>query len=74
MNETPNTLTAELFDAMVATYETWAEPLSARLSQETVHKKRKPTVTCPQPGQAVLQSKAILCCRESPEITFLSTG
>jgi ubiquinone/menaquinone biosynthesis C-methylase UbiE len=33
MNETPNTRTAELFDAMVATYETWAEPLSARLAQ-----------------------------------------
>jgi hypothetical protein len=33
MNENPNTRTAELFDAMVATYETWAEPLSARLAQ-----------------------------------------
>jgi 16S rRNA (cytosine967-C5)-methyltransferase len=33
MNETPNTRTAELFDAMVATYETWAEPLSARLAK-----------------------------------------
>lgn len=33
MNETPNTRTAELFDAMVAAYETWAEPLSARLAQ-----------------------------------------
>jgi ubiquinone/menaquinone biosynthesis C-methylase UbiE len=33
MNETPNTLTAELFDAMVAAYETWAEPLSVRLAQ-----------------------------------------
>ena len=33
MNETPNTRTAEFFDAMVATYETWAEPLSARLAQ-----------------------------------------
>jgi ubiquinone/menaquinone biosynthesis C-methylase UbiE len=32
MNETPNTRTAELFDAMVAAYETWAEPLSARLA------------------------------------------
>jgi hypothetical protein len=26
MNETPNTRTGELFDAMVAAYETWAEP------------------------------------------------
>ena len=33
MNETPNTLTAEFFDFMVSTYETWAEPLSARLSR-----------------------------------------
>jgi ubiquinone/menaquinone biosynthesis C-methylase UbiE len=33
MNETPNTRTAELFDAMVAAYETWAEPLTARLAQ-----------------------------------------
>ena len=33
MNETPSTPTAELFDSMVATYETWAEPLSARLAQ-----------------------------------------
>ena len=33
MNETPNTWTAELFDAMVTAYETWAEPLSARLAQ-----------------------------------------
>jgi hypothetical protein len=33
MNETPNTRTAELFNAMVGAYETWAEPLSARLSQ-----------------------------------------
>ena len=33
MNETPNTLTAEFFDLMVDTYETWAEPLSARLAQ-----------------------------------------
>jgi ubiquinone/menaquinone biosynthesis C-methylase UbiE len=33
MNETPNTRTAEFFDAMVATYETWAEPLSARLAK-----------------------------------------
>jgi ubiquinone/menaquinone biosynthesis C-methylase UbiE len=33
MNETPNTLTAEFFDTMVAAYETWAEPLSARLAK-----------------------------------------
>ena len=29
----PNTQMAEFFNAMVGTYETWAEPLSARLSQ-----------------------------------------
>jgi ubiquinone/menaquinone biosynthesis C-methylase UbiE len=33
MNETPNTRIAERFDAMVGAYETWAEPLSARLAQ-----------------------------------------
>jgi ubiquinone/menaquinone biosynthesis C-methylase UbiE len=33
MNTTPNTSSAEIFDAMVAAYETWAEPLSARLAQ-----------------------------------------
>jgi ubiquinone/menaquinone biosynthesis C-methylase UbiE len=33
MNETPNIFTAEAFDAMVATYETWAEHLSARLAK-----------------------------------------
>ena len=33
MNETPNTCMAELFNAMVGAYETWAEPLTARLSQ-----------------------------------------
>jgi ubiquinone/menaquinone biosynthesis C-methylase UbiE len=33
MNETPNTRTAELFNAMVGAYETWAEPLSARLAR-----------------------------------------
>src|SRR5215469_848126 len=33
MNETPNTRTDELCDAMAAAYETWAEPLSARLAQ-----------------------------------------
>jgi ubiquinone/menaquinone biosynthesis C-methylase UbiE len=33
MNEAPNTLTIESFDAMVAAYETWAEPVSARLAQ-----------------------------------------
>ena len=33
MNGTQNTGTAELFNAMVGAYETWAEPLSARLSQ-----------------------------------------
>ena len=36
MNETPNTRIAELFDAMAGAYETWAEPLSARLSQVAV--------------------------------------
>ena len=38
MNETPNARTAELFDAMVATYETWAEPLSARLAQAALER------------------------------------
>jgi ubiquinone/menaquinone biosynthesis C-methylase UbiE len=38
MNETPNTSVAELFDAMVATYEIWAEPLSDRLAQVAVKK------------------------------------
>jgi ubiquinone/menaquinone biosynthesis C-methylase UbiE len=33
MNETPNTRMAELFNAMVGAYETWAEPLSSRLAQ-----------------------------------------
>ena len=33
MNETPNTRTAEHFDAMVATYETWAEPRTAGLAK-----------------------------------------
>ena len=33
MNETQNTRTAEFSDAMVSTYETWAEPLSARLAK-----------------------------------------
>jgi ubiquinone/menaquinone biosynthesis C-methylase UbiE len=33
MNDNPNTLTPELFDAMVDAYETWAERLSARLAQ-----------------------------------------
>jgi aryl-alcohol dehydrogenase-like predicted oxidoreductase len=32
MNETPDTRMAELFNAMVGAYETWAEPLSARLA------------------------------------------
>jgi hypothetical protein len=33
MNETQNTRMAELFSTMVGAYETWAEPLSTRLSQ-----------------------------------------
>jgi len=32
-NTNTPTLTAELFDSMVATYEAWAEPLSARLAK-----------------------------------------
>jgi ubiquinone/menaquinone biosynthesis C-methylase UbiE len=40
MNETPNTPTAELFDAMVGAYETWAEPLSARLAQVALRSTR----------------------------------
>ena len=38
MNETPDTRTAELFDAMAATYETWAEPLSARLARAALER------------------------------------
>ena len=48
MNETPNTRTAEIFDAMVSAYETWAEPLSARLAQVAL---RKTTVSA---GDCVL--------------------
>jgi ubiquinone/menaquinone biosynthesis C-methylase UbiE len=33
MNETPDTRIAEHFDTVVATYETWAEPVSARLAK-----------------------------------------
>lgn len=33
MNETPFTLKAEMFDAMVAAYETWAEPVTAPLAK-----------------------------------------
>jgi ubiquinone/menaquinone biosynthesis C-methylase UbiE len=33
MKGNPITFTAESFDAMVSTYETWAEPLSARLAE-----------------------------------------
>lgn len=33
MNETPKARIAELFDAMVGAYETWAEPLTARLAR-----------------------------------------
>jgi ubiquinone/menaquinone biosynthesis C-methylase UbiE len=38
MNENPNTRTAEVFDAMVGAYETWAEPLTARLAQVALEK------------------------------------
>jgi cyclopropane fatty-acyl-phospholipid synthase-like methyltransferase len=38
MNETPNTRVAGLFNAMVAAYETWAEPLSTRLAQVALRK------------------------------------
>jgi ubiquinone/menaquinone biosynthesis C-methylase UbiE len=38
MNETTNTAVAELFDAMVGAYETWAEPLTARLAQVVLEK------------------------------------
>jgi SAM-dependent methyltransferase len=38
MNETPNTSTAEVFDAMIGAYETWAEPLTARLAQVALEK------------------------------------
>jgi ubiquinone/menaquinone biosynthesis C-methylase UbiE len=36
--ESPNTLTDEFFDTMVAAYETWAEPLTARLAQVALEK------------------------------------
>jgi ubiquinone/menaquinone biosynthesis C-methylase UbiE len=36
--ESPNTLTDEFFDTMVAAYETWAEPLSARLAQAALER------------------------------------
>ena len=48
MNETPNTRMAELFNAMVDAYETWAEPLSARLAQVAL---RRTTVSA---GDCVL--------------------
>ena len=48
MNETQNTRMAELFDSMVAAYETWAEPLSTHLAQLTL---RRTTVS---PGDCVL--------------------
>ena len=48
MNETPNTRMAELFNAMVDAYETWAEPLSARLAQVAL---RRTTVSA---GDSVL--------------------
>jgi ubiquinone/menaquinone biosynthesis C-methylase UbiE len=38
MNETANTPVAELFDAMVGAYETWAEPVTVRLAQVTLEK------------------------------------
>ena len=38
MNETPNMPAAELFDAMVDAYETWAELLTARLAQVALEK------------------------------------
>jgi ubiquinone/menaquinone biosynthesis C-methylase UbiE len=38
MNETSNTPVAELFDAMVGAYETWAEPLTAGLAQVALEK------------------------------------
>src|SRR6516225_2991482 len=48
MNETPNTRMAELFNAMVDAYETWAEPLSARLAKVAL---RRTTVSA---GDSVL--------------------
>jgi cyclopropane fatty-acyl-phospholipid synthase-like methyltransferase len=48
MNETPNTCMAELFNAMVDAYETWAEPLSARLARVAL---RRTTVSA---GDCVL--------------------
>ena len=38
MSEIPNPRTAEVFDAMVTAYDTWAEPLSTRLAQAALRK------------------------------------
>jgi predicted RNA methylase len=38
MNETPTAPVAELFDAMVGAYETWAEPLTTRLARVALEK------------------------------------
>ena len=48
MNETSNVRMAELFNAMVGAYETWAEPLSAQLAQVAL---RRTTVSA---GDCVL--------------------
>ena len=48
MNEAPNIRMAELYNAMVGAYETWAEPLSARLAQVAL---RRTTVSA---GDCVL--------------------
>ena len=38
MKKNPITFTAEFSDAMVSTYETWAEPLSARLAEAALRR------------------------------------
>jgi hypothetical protein len=62
MNKTPNTRVAELSSAMVGAYETWAEPLSARLSQVTLGR------TAVSAGDCVLDIGAgrVLCHFRQP--------
>ena len=38
MNATPHTFTPEMFEAMVSTYEAWAEPRSARLAKAALER------------------------------------
>jgi 2-polyprenyl-3-methyl-5-hydroxy-6-metoxy-1,4-benzoquinol methylase len=64
MNKTPNTRVAELSSAMVGAYETWAEPLSARLSQVTLGRTAVSAGDCvldigPGTGALSLQAAAL---------------